>query len=77
MPPLRKISIREARDVAAHARIYPAVVRGTTTLRFSKRPLDPRLEEISWEQFERYARDRGVAVYEAGGWLRIMRDREA
>jgi hypothetical protein len=77
MPALRKISIQQARDVAARARIYPAVVRGTTTLRFSRLPMDPKLEAISWEQFERYARDRGVVVYEAGGWLRIMRDREA
>lgn len=76
MPPLRKISVQEAHAIAVKARIVPAVVRNTTTLRFSKLPVDSRLEEISWELFEQYCVDRGVAVYESGGWLKVMRDRE-
>ena len=51
-------------------------IRGTEVLRFAKadRDLDPRLEEIEWDEFVQIAEKRKVWVYESGGFLKIKRD---
>lgn len=71
MPPLREISFETARHIAEEKGLQPSRVRGTTTLRFSKYP-SAKLEVISWDEFERTAVHRQLAVYESGGWMKLM-----
>jgi len=71
MPPLREISFETARKIAEEKGLQPSRVRGRTTLRFSKYPSD-KLEVISWDEFEQTATTRRLAVYESGGWMKLM-----
>ncbi len=73
---MRRITFQEAATIAAEKGVRPARVVGTTVLRFVKARTPGNLEEIGWEEFERIAKERGVAVFESAGWMRIMRDRE-
>jgi len=47
-------------------------VKGTNTLRFSKGGSE-KLQVISWDEFETTASGRNLAVYESGGWMKLMR----
>lgn len=78
MPALRKISFEDAIRIAVDAGLIPVTVSVSGTLRFAKKEnvtLNNRLHPISWSEFEQEARRRGLAVYESGGWMRLMRDR--
>ena len=46
-------------------------MKGTNTLRFTKGSSE-KLEVISWDEFERTASSRRLAVYESGGWMKLM-----
>ncbi len=71
MPALREISFETARQIAAQKGLQPSKVKGTNTLRFSKRPSD-KLEVITWDEFEQTATKRNLAVYESAGWMKLM-----
>ncbi len=72
MTALRQIDFETARQIAERKGVQPTKVRGTNTLRFSTRK-DDRLEVITWDEFERVAVSRRLAVYESGGWMKLMR----
>ena len=72
MPALRQIDFETARRIAAEKGLSPSKVRGTETLRFSKTPND-KLQVITWDEFQRTAESRELAVYESGGWMKLMR----
>ena len=72
MPALRQIDFDTARRIAAEKGLSPSKVRGTETLRFSKTPND-KLQVITWDEFQRTAESRELAVYESGGWMKLMR----
>ncbi|HEY4705589.1 MAG TPA: hypothetical protein VII27_07650 [Thermoplasmata archaeon] len=72
MTALRQIDFGTAREIAERKGVRPTKVRGTNTLRFSTRK-DDRLEVITWDEFERVAVSRRLAVYEGGGWMKLMR----
>ena len=76
MPPLKQIDFETARKLAAEKGLSPSKVRGTETLRFSKTPSD-KLQVITWEEFRITAESRRLAVYESGGWMKLMRKPEA
>jgi hypothetical protein len=71
MPALRQIDFGKAREIATEKGLYPSKVKGTNTLRFTKGGSD-KLEVISWDEFERTASSRRLAVYESGGWMKLM-----
>lgn len=71
MPALREITFEAARRIAAEKGLQPSKVKGTNTLRFSKNRSD-KLEVITWDEFERTAVSRKLAVYESGGWMKLM-----
>src|SRR5207249_1060962 len=52
--------------------LQPSKVRGTSTLRFTKGGSE-KLQVITWDEFERTASGRDLAVYESGGWMKLMR----
>lgn len=71
MPALREISFEAARRIAEEKGLQPSKVKGTNTLRFSKNPSE-KLVVISWDEFEETASGRRLAVYESGGWMKLM-----
>ena len=71
MPALREISFDQARTIAAEKGLQPSKGKGTNTLRFSKNPSE-KLQVISWDEFERTASGRRLAVYESAGWMKLM-----
>ena len=72
MTALRQIDFVTARRIADAKGLVPAKVKGTATLRFS-RPENDRMDFITWDEFERVASSRRLAVYESGGWMKLMR----
>ncbi|HYT00785.1 MAG TPA: hypothetical protein VEO20_08995 [Thermoplasmata archaeon] len=72
MPALKEISFEYARQIATVKGLQPSKVKGTDTLRFSKASSE-KLEVVSWDEFERTASNRNLAVYESGGWMKLMR----
>ncbi len=71
MPPLRQIGFDEARKIATEKGLLPSKVKGTNTLRFTKGGSE-KLEVITWDEFEETAVRRSLAVYESGGWMKLM-----
>jgi hypothetical protein len=72
MPALKEISFEYARQIASVKGLQPSKVRGTSTLRFTKGSSD-KLQVITWDEFVRTANNRNLAVYESGGWMKLMR----
>ena len=61
MPALKQISFEYARQIAAVKGLQPSKVRGTNTLRFTKGGSE-KLQVITWDEFERTAGGRDLAV---------------
>ncbi|HEX9341394.1 MAG TPA: hypothetical protein VF992_09570 [Thermoplasmata archaeon] len=72
MPALKEISFEYARQIATVKGLQPSKVKGTNTLRFTKGSSE-KLQVISWDEFETTASNRNLAVYESGGWMKLMR----
>ena len=74
MTKLREIGIDEARSIAERKGLVPGRVRGTEQVRFTSGN-NERLDVIDWTTFEETVRKRNLAVYESGGWMKLMRKR--
>lgn len=72
MSGLQPISLEKAKTIAAEKGLYPTKVKGTDTVRFSNGK-NPKLEVVDWSEFEKVLSSRRLAVYESGGWMKIMR----
>lgn len=70
---MEKISVSEAREIAEEKGLKPGMVKGTDGIQFTKGN-NPRLETISWDEFEEKLDKRGLAVFESGGWMKIMKE---
>lgn len=70
---MEKITIEKARAISERKGLRPARIIGTTGVMLTKG--DPRMSPITWEEFEAVLSERGLAVYEQGGWMKIMRAR--
>ena len=68
---MKEIDIEGAKKIAAEKGLKPAKVKGTTHIQFTRGGND-RLEEISWDEFASIMKERGLAIYESGGWMKIM-----
>ena len=79
---MRKITFEEAQRIAGEKGLVPVEVQGTNRhgaggiLRFAKARtgMNPHLQVITWTGFEDVLRDRGLAVYESKGWMKVMRE---
>ncbi len=68
------IDIEKAKNIAETKGIRPGRIRGTEGVQLTK-GLNPGIEAISWEEFEARLEARGLALFESGGWMKIMRAR--
>ncbi len=69
---MEKISFQQAKTIAEKKGLKPGRVKGTEGIQFTK-GRNNRLEQISWDEFEAILGKRRLAVYESGGWMKIMK----
>jgi hypothetical protein len=66
------ITVDRAKKIAGRKGLKPGRVKGTKGVQFTK-GRNKRLEIIDWEDFESTLKKRRLAVYESGGWMKIMK----
>jgi len=69
---MEKIDFAKAKKIALTKGLKPGKVKGTEGVQFTKGS-NNRLDVISWEEFEAALSKRGLAIYESGGWMKIMK----
>ena len=69
---MEKITLDKARTIAKKKGLKPGRVKGTNGVQFTK-GRNQRLETIDWDEFETTLKKRRLAVYESGGWMKIMK----
>jgi len=69
---MEQISVEAARKIAEKKGLKPARVKGTNGLQFTTGN-NQRLEVIDWNMFSEILKKRNLAVYESGGWMKIMK----
>ncbi len=69
---MEEISLDDARKICEKKGLKPAKVRGTEIIQIGREG-NPKLEIISWEEFGKVLAERGLAIYETNGWLKIMK----
>lgn len=69
---MEKIDFEKAKKIAVNKGLKPGKVKGTSGIQFTKGD-NQRLDVISWEEFEKLLGTRKLAVYESGGWMKIMK----
>lgn len=69
---MQKIDMVRAQNIAANKGLKPGKVKGTDGVQFTKGQ-NNRLDEIGWQEFEDTLKRRGLAIYESGGWMKIMK----
>lgn len=68
---MEKIDINKAKAIAKNKGLKPGKVKGTEGVQFTKGK-NNRLDVITWDEFEEILKKRNLAVYESGGWMKIM-----
>ena len=69
---MTKIEISKARTIAKNKGLKPGRVRGTNGVQFTTGS-NGRLDIIDWQEFEKTLSKRNLAVFESGGWMKIMK----
>lgn len=69
---MERIDFVRARKIAENKGLKPGRVKGTDGIQFTKGN-NNRLDVITWDEFEKALETRGLAVYESGGWMKIMK----
>ena len=68
---MERITIAKAKQIAKIKGLNPGKVKGTEGVQFTK-GTNGRLDVISWDEFEAILKKWNLAVYESGGWMKIM-----
>lgn len=68
---MEKIDISKAKAIAKNKGLKPGRVKGTEGVQFTKGK-NNRLDVITWDEFEEILKKRNLAIYESGGWMKIM-----
>ena len=71
MSRFNKISLEEAKKIAKEKNLKPGRVKGTDAIQFTKGKAE-RIEVISWDEFEKLLKKRGLGIYEYQGWMKLM-----
>ena len=71
---MEPVSIESAIEKAKKKGLRPGRVKGTVGVQFTK-GRNRRLEEISWDDFRKTLKERGLQVYQSSGYLKIMKKR--
>ena len=69
---MERIDLEKAKTIAKNKGLKPGKVKGTSGIQFTKGK-NNRLEVIEWAEFERILKQRKLAIYESGGWMKIMK----
>lgn len=70
---MSEISIDQAKKIAKSKGLKPGKVKGTKDgIQFTKGKND-RLEIVDWAEFEKALKRKKLAIYESGGWMKIMK----
>lgn len=69
---MEKISLDKAKEIAKKKGLKPGRVKGTNGVQFTKGN-NARLQIVAWDEFEKTLKKRDLAVYESGGWMKIMK----
>ena len=70
---MQKIAFDKAKNIAKIKGLKPGQVKGTSGVQFTK-GTNNRLDVITWDEFEEILAERKLAIYESGGWMKIMKD---
>ncbi|MBO7409805.1 MAG: hypothetical protein J6Y18_02820 [Candidatus Methanomethylophilaceae archaeon] len=70
---MEKIEFGKAKTIAEKKGLKPGKVKGTNGIQFTKGN-NNRLDVIGWDEFEKLLNQRGLAVYESAGWMKIMKN---
>ncbi len=68
---MEKITIDKVKALAEKKGLRPAKLKGTTGISLTKG--NPKMDPITWEEFETALAGKGLAVYENRGWMKIMK----
>lgn len=69
---MEKISIEKVKTLATSKGLRPAKVKGVNNaVQLTKG--NPKMDPITWDEFSSILSSKGLAVYEHGGWMRIMK----
>ncbi len=71
---MKQISVERAKEIANEKNLAPAMVDKTDgILQFTKKGGgSDRLKEVGWDLFKNKLEERKLAIYESGGWMKIM-----
>ncbi len=69
---MERIDLEKAKTIAKKKGLKPGKVKGTEGIQFTKGK-NNRLDVIDWAEFESILKKRGLAIYESGGWMKIMK----
>jgi len=72
---MEPISMEKAKKIADNKGLKPGRVKGTEGVQFTKGK-NQRLDVITWDEFEAALKKRKLAIYESGGWMKIMNARD-
>jgi len=70
---MERIDFAKAKVIALNKGLKPGQVKGTEIIQFTKGDNSKRLDIIKWDMFEELLAKRQLAVYESGGWMKIMK----
>lgn len=70
---MQRITIEQAKRIAQNKGLKPGRVKGTADAVQLTKGRNPKMDIIAWEDFEAVLKRKGLAVYESGGFMRIMR----
>ena len=69
---MERIDLDKAKTIAKNKGLKPGKVKGTSGIQFTKGK-NNRLDVIEWSEFESILKQRKLAIYESGGWMKIMK----
>jgi hypothetical protein len=69
---MERIDLEKAKVIAKNKGLKPGKVKGTSGIQFTKGK-NNRLDVIEWAEFEKILKERKLAIYESGGWMKIMK----
>ena len=69
---MERIDLEKAKTIAKNKGLKPGKVKGTSGIQFTKGK-NNRLDVMEWAEFEKILKERKLAIYESGGWMKIMK----
>lgn len=72
---MEPISIAQAKEIAKKKGLKPGRVRTTSSGVQLTKGRNLNVNIISWDEFEESLKKRKLAIYNSGGWIKIMKKR--